>query len=175
MPKRTKTKYASQAQVAAYCAAHPEDVEMLAEMLGSERAEHVYRKLHPQPVLTEDEMRKAMQGSENDRPARYCPYRIRGLECRNAGSDGICRCNAPRPLADGLRDVLRMLDDAVLYLGPPDASRYPKGVQLARDARNLLRSELELYSRSLPQAQTLTTAGRPLPAPPYRVRRLRTK
>lgn len=169
MPKRTKTKYATRAEVAAYCSAHPGEVEELAEMLGDERAAHVYRKLHPDPAAypSDEEMRRAMQPG--------CPYRLRGLECRNAGPDGICRCNEPRPLAEGLRDVLRMLDDAVLHLGAPDASRNPKGVQLARDARSLLRSELELYERSLPQAQTLTMDGRPLPAPPYRVRRLRTK
>lgn len=49
-PHRTSaTQLATRAEVAAYCAAHPEEVDELAEHGPEERAAYVWQKLHPGP------------------------------------------------------------------------------------------------------------------------------
>jgi len=67
--------YASRAEIAAYCRAHPEAIDELAEMLPDERAEHVYRLQHPElePKLTEEEMREAMRAPLDSDAYDYDP------------------------------------------------------------------------------------------------------
>lgn len=79
-----KTKKATRAEVAAYLRVHPERLEEFGEMLAGERAEVVYRAQHARS-LSDAELLVACR-------APSCPYAVRGLECRNTGADGICRC-----------------------------------------------------------------------------------
>lgn len=103
MPKKkTRTPRATRAEVAAYCTAHPGEVESLAEMLPKERAEHVARmRSKPTGICT-------LCGAQLSPDSVICP--ACGVNSRVGRPNDLPRQPHEDSLRSELEDLLGMLD-----------------------------------------------------------------